>query len=79
MAVTSAAMRSGGGEEPSKGEPRTKTVAYYAGSDDKISLHWVDEDFDVLRKVTDEEIERCQKLYPDEKIPICKTTYYEGD
>ncbi len=75
--VTLATMRSGSKEEPPKGEPRTKTLAYYADSNRKISLHWVDEELNALRKATDEEIEQCKKLRPEEKIPICKTTYYD--
>ncbi len=76
--MTWAVMRSGG-EEPPKGEQRIKTLAYYADSNNnnKIGLYWVDEELNVLRKATTKEIERCHRLHPDEKLPVCKTYYYD--
>ena len=31
------------------------------------------------RKATSDEIRNCEKLHPEEAIPICQTTYYEKD
>ena len=66
-----------GGEED-KGELRTKTLVYENDGNNKIGLYWMD-DKENLRKATPEEIKRCEKLHPDEQIPLCQTTYYEKD
>ncbi len=72
MAVFSS-MRS---EEEYGGEMRTKSLVYDANSYGKIGLYWMD-DKSNMRKATSEEIRSCEKLHPDEAIPICQTTYYE--
>jgi len=72
MAVFSS-MRSG---EEYVGEMRTKSLVYDADSYGKIGLYWMD-DKDKMRKATAEEIRSCEKLHPNEAIPICQTTYYE--
>jgi hypothetical protein len=66
-----------GGEED-KGEIRTKTLVYENDGNSRIGLYWMD-DKSNLRKATPEEIRRCEKLHPDEQIPLCRTTYYEKD
>jgi hypothetical protein len=67
----------GGGEEYG-GEMRTKSLVYDADSQGKIGLYWMDNEAN-KRKATSEEIRSCEKLHPDEAIPICQTTYYEKD
>jgi hypothetical protein len=67
-----------GGEED-KGEMRTKTLVYENDGNNRIGLYWMDDDKSNLRKATPEEIRRCEKLHPDEQIPLCQTTYYEKD
>ncbi len=66
------------GEEEDGGELRTKSLMYDADSYGKIGLYWIDNEAN-KRKATSEEIERCEKLHPDEAMPICQTTYYEKD
>lgn len=66
-----------GGEEY-EGEMRTKTLVYDADPRGKIGLYWIDDEAN-KRKATSEEIKRCEELHPDEKIPICQTTYYDKD
>ena len=66
-----------GGEEYG-GEMRTKSLVYDADSYGKIGLYWMDNEAN-RRKATSEEIERCEKLHPDEAMPVCQTTYYEKD
>lgn len=68
-------MRSG---EEQGGKIRTKSLVYDADSNGKIGLYWMDEE-GKMHKPTSEEIQRCEKLHPDEAILICKTTYYEKD
>jgi hypothetical protein len=72
MAVFSS-MRSG---EEYGGEMRTKSLVYDADSYGKIGLYWMD-DKAKMRKATSEEVRSCEKLHPNEAIPICQTTYYE--
>ena len=60
------------------GEMRTKSLVYDADSYGKIGLYWMDNEAN-RRKATSEEIKRCEKLHPDEAIPVCQTTYYEKD
>lgn len=72
MAVFSS-MRSGEGYG---GEMRTKSLVYDADSYGKIGLYWMD-DKAKMRKATSEEVRSCEKLHPNEAIPICQTTYYE--
>lgn len=67
----------GDGEEDG-GEMRTKSLVYDADPDGKIGLYWMDNEAN-RRKATSEEIRSCEKLHPDEAIPICQTTYYEKD
>ena len=74
MAVFSS-MR--GGEEDG-GEMRTKSLVYDADSYGKIGLYWMDDKAN-MRKATSEEVNSCEKLHPNEAIPICQTTYYEKD
>jgi hypothetical protein len=74
MAVFSS-MR--GGEEY-VGEMRTKSLVYDADSYGKIGLYWMDDEANT-RKATSDEIRNCEKLHPEEAIPICQTTYYEKD
>ena len=74
MAVFSS-MRSGEGYG---GEMRTKSLVYDADSYGKIGLYWMD-DKAKMRKATSEEVRSCEKLHPNEAIPICQTTYYEKD
>jgi hypothetical protein len=76
LAVVFSAIR-GGGEEY-KGELRTKSLVYESNDNGRIGLHWMD-DKGNLRKATPDEIRRCEKLHPDERIPICQTIYYEKD
>ncbi len=66
-----------GGEEYG-GEMRTKSLVYDADSYGKIGLYWMD-DKAKRSKATSEEIKSCEKLHPEEAIPICQTTYYEKD
>lgn len=69
------------GEEYGKeygGEMRTKSLVYDADSNGKIRLYWMDNEAN-MRKATSEEVRSCEKLHPDEAIPICQTTYYEKD
>jgi hypothetical protein len=66
-------MRSG---EEYGGEMRTKSLVYNADSYGKIGLYWMD-DKAKMRKATSEEVRSCEKLHPNEAIPICQTTYYE--
>lgn len=66
------------GEEYEGGEMRTKSLVYDADSNGKIRLYWMDNEAN-MRKATSEEIRSCEKLHPDEPIPICQTTYYEKD
>ena len=61
-----------------KGEIRTKTLVYENVGNSRIGLYWMDDKAN-LRKATPEEIRRCEKLHPDEQIPLCRTTYYEKD
>ncbi|MCA1717902.1 MAG: hypothetical protein LC781_14150 [Actinobacteria bacterium] len=68
-------MRNG---EEYGGEMRTKSLVYDADSRGKIGLYWMDNEAN-KRKATSEEIKRCEKLHPDEAIPVCQTTYYEKD
>ena len=72
MAVFSS-MR--GGEEY-VGEMRTKSLVYDADSYGKIGLYWMN-DKAKMRKATSEEVRSCEKLHPNEAVPICQTTYYE--
>jgi hypothetical protein len=51
---------------------------YENDGNSRIGLYWMD-DKSNLRKATPEEIRRCEKLHPDEQIPLCRTTYYEKD
>jgi hypothetical protein len=74
MAVFSS-MRSG---EEFGGEMRTKSLVYDADSYGKIGLYWMDDKANT-RKATSEEIRSCEKLHPDEGIPVCQTTCYEKD
>ena len=74
MAVISS-MRSG---EEYGGEMRTKSLVYEADSYGKIGLYWMDDKANI-RKATSEEIRSCEKLHPDEAIPICQTNYYEKE
>ncbi len=74
MAVFSS-MRSG---EEDGGEMRTKSLVYDADSYGKIGLYWMDDKAN-MRKATSEEVRSCEKLHPNEAIPICQTTYYEKD
>lgn len=67
----------GDGEED-RGEMRTKSLVYDADPNGKIGLYWMDNEAN-RRKATSEEIRSCEKLHPDEAIPICQTTYYEKD
>lgn len=70
------------GEEEYEGEMRTKSLVYDADPYGKIGLYWMDDEVNDeanRRKATPEEIERCEKLHPDEAMPICQTTYYEKD
>jgi hypothetical protein len=60
------------------GELRTKSLVYDADPNGKIGLYWIDNEAN-RRKATPEEIRSCEKLHPDEAIPICQTTYYEKD
>lgn len=76
LAVVFSAMR-GDGEEY-KGELRTKSLVYESDDNGRIGLYWMDDKAN-LRKATPDEIRRCEKLHPDEEIPICQTTYYERD
>lgn len=73
LVVVLSSMRDG---EEQEGEVRTKTLVYDADSSGKIGLYWTDGETNT-RKATPEEIERCEKLHPDEAVPICQTTYYE--
>jgi hypothetical protein len=66
-------MRSG---EEYGGEMRTKSLVYDADSYGKIGLYWMN-DKAKMRKATSEEVRSCEKLHPNEAIPICQTTYYE--
>ncbi len=66
-----------GGEEYG-GEMRTKSLVYDADPQGKIGLYWMDNEANT-RKATPEEIKGCEKLHPDEALPICQTTYYEKD
>jgi hypothetical protein len=66
-------MRSG---EEYGGEMRTKSLVYNADSYGKIGLYWMN-DKAKMRKATSEEVRSCEKLHPNEAIPICQTTYYE--
>jgi hypothetical protein len=68
-------MRDG---EEDGGEMRTKSLVYDADPNGKIGLYWMDNEAN-RRKATPEEIRSCEKLHPDEAIPICQTTYYEKD
>jgi hypothetical protein len=68
-------MRDG---EEYRGEMRTKSLVYDADPNGKIGLYWMDKEANT-RKATSEEIKRCEKLHPDEAIPVCQTTYYEKD
>jgi hypothetical protein len=76
LAVIFSAIR-GDGEEY-KGELQTKSLVYESDENGRIGLHWMD-DKGNLQKATPDEIKRCEKLHPDEEIPICQTTYYEKD
>lgn len=76
LTVVFSAMRADG--EDHKGELRTKSLVYESDDNGRIGLHWMD-DKGNLRKATPNEIKRCEKLHPDEEIPICQTTYYETD
>lgn len=67
------------GEEEYGGEMRTKSLVYDADPYGKIGLYWMDDEANTRKKATPEEIERCEKLHPDEAMPICQTTYYEKD
>ena len=66
-----------GGEEYG-GEMRTKSLVYDADAYGKIGLYWMDNEANTS-KATSEEIKRCEKLHPDEAIPVCQTTYYEKE
>lgn len=66
------------GEEEYGGEMRTKSLVYDADPQGKIGLYWMDNEANT-RKATPEEIKSCEKLHPDEAVPICQTTYYEKD
>lgn len=66
-----------GGEEHG-GKLRTKSLVYDADPHGKIRLYWIDDEAN-RRKATSEEIKGCEKLHPDEAVPICQTTYYEKD
>ena len=74
LVVVFSAMRSG--EDEYTGEMRTKSLVYDTDSDGKMGLYWMDDQAN-SRKATPEEIRRCDKLHPDEAIPVCQTTYYE--
>ncbi len=63
-------------EEEYGGEMRTKSLVYDADPNGKIGLYWMDNEAN-MRKATSEEIRSCEKLHPNEAIPICQTTYYE--
>ena len=63
------------GEGEPEGKMQTKSLVYDADSHGRIGLYWMDDKANT-KKATPEEIERCQKLHPDEAIPVCKTTYY---
>jgi hypothetical protein len=65
-------------EEEQRGEIRTKSLVYDADPNGKIGLYWMDDE-GKMHKATSEEIQRCEKLHPDEAILICQTTYYEKD
>ncbi len=65
-----------GGEDEYKGEVRTKTLVYESDGNSRIGLYWMDDEAN-LKKATPEEIRRCEKLHPDEQVPLCQTTYYE--
>ena len=69
------AMR-GGEEEYKKGEAQTKTLVYENNDGGGMGLYWMDEKAN-LSKATPEEIRLSEMLYPNEVIPVCKTTYYE--
>ena len=73
MAVFSS-MRSGEGYDG--GEMRTKSLVYDADSYGEIGLYWMN-DKAKMRKATSEEVRSCEKLHPNEAVPICQTTYYE--
>jgi hypothetical protein len=74
LVVVFSAMRSG--DDEYTGEMRTKSLVYDTDSDGKLGLYWMDDQAN-SRKATPEEIKRCDKLHPDEAIPVCQTTYYE--
>jgi len=74
LVVVFSAMRSGGDEYT--GEIRTKSLVYDTDPYGKMGLYWMDDEAN-SRKATPEEIRRCDKLHPDEAIPVCQTTYYE--
>ncbi len=63
-------------EEEYGGEMRTKSLVYDADPNGKIGLYWTDNEANI-RKATSEELRNCDKLHPDEAIPVCQTTYYE--
>jgi hypothetical protein len=66
------------GEEEYGGEMRTKSLVYDADPNGKIGLYWMDNEAN-MRKASSEELRSCEKLHPDEEIPICQTTYYQKD
>lgn len=77
MVVALLSTMRGGEEEYKKGEARTKTLVYENNdSGGGLGLYWMDEKAN-LSKATPEEINLCEKLYPNEVIPECKTTYHE--
>ena len=80
LVVVFSAMKGSGGEkhQGEQGELRSKTLMYESDGSGKLGLYWIDDGAN-LRKATPEETERCKKMYPDEHIPLCHTTYYKLD
>ncbi len=76
LAVAFSAMHRGG--EEYKGEPRTKSLVYGSDGGSRMGLYWMDDEGN-LHKATAEEINRCEKLHPEERIPVCRTKYFEKD
>ncbi len=80
LVVVFSAIKGGGGEkyqgEQYQGELRSKTLMYESDGSGNLGLYWRDDGVN-LRKATPEEIEYCKKIYPDEHIPLCHTTYYK--
>lgn len=70
------AMRGGEEEYKKEGKVQTKTLVYENNSSGGMALYWMDEEAN-LSKATLKEIRLCEKLYPNEVIPVCETTYYE--